>query len=43
VFYDSVINGKNSMPAWGDVLLPGEIELLWYYKTSAQFRIFSQW
>jgi len=31
-FYDSVINGKNSMPAWGDVLLPGEIELL---KTSA--------
>jgi ABC-type amino acid transport substrate-binding protein len=35
-FYDSVINGKNSMPAWGDVLLPGEIELLWYYvKTRA--------
>ena len=24
------------MPAWGDVLLPGEIELLWYYvKTRA--------
>ena len=35
-FYASVINGKNSMPAWGDVLLPGEIELLWYYvKTRA--------
>lgn len=30
-FANSVLNGKGDMPAWGDVLLPDELELLWYY------------
>lgn len=30
-FYDSVSNGRGAMPAWGDVLLPGELDLLWLY------------
>jgi len=30
-FMDSVTNGKNSMPAWGDVLKPEEINALWAY------------
>ena len=30
-FFTSVIHGKNSMPAWGDMLQPDEIEALWAY------------
>ena len=30
-FVTSVVQGKNSMPAWGDMLKPEEIELLWAY------------
>ena len=30
-FVNSVTHGKNTMPAWGDMLQPGEIEALWAY------------
>lgn len=30
-FVVSVVRGKNSMPAWGDMLQPDEIEALWAY------------
>lgn len=30
-FYNSVKNGKGDMPAWGDILRPDELDLLWYY------------
>ncbi len=30
-FLNSVTHGKNTMPAWGDMLEPGEIEALWAY------------
>lgn len=30
-FVASVTRGKNSMPAWGDMLQPDEIEVLWAY------------
>lgn len=30
-FVDSVIRGKKTMPAWGDILKPGEVEALWAY------------
>lgn len=30
-FFTSVVRGKNSMPAWGDMLQPDEIEALWAY------------
>ena len=30
-FVISVVRGKNSMPAWGDMLKPEEIEVLWAY------------
>ena len=30
-FYDSVANGKDAMPAWGDILRPGELDALWVY------------
>jgi mono/diheme cytochrome c family protein len=30
-FVESVTNGKNNMPPWGDVLKPGDIEALWAY------------
>ena len=30
-FVNSVTNGKNSMPAWGGLLKPEEIEALWAY------------
>jgi len=30
-FMDSVTNGKNTMPPWGDVLKPDEIQALWAY------------
>ena len=35
-FETSVMKGKGDMPAWGDVLLPDELDLLWHYvKTRA--------
>jgi mono/diheme cytochrome c family protein len=34
-FVDSVTNGKNGrMPAWGDMLSPAQIDLLWAYVKS---------
>ena len=30
-FVDSVANGKNAMPSWGDVLKPVDIQALWTY------------
>lgn len=30
-FVNSVTHGKNTMPAWGDMLKPEEIDLLWAY------------
>jgi mono/diheme cytochrome c family protein len=31
-FVNSVLHGKNNrMPAWGDMLSPKEIDLLWAY------------
>ncbi|MEX0285240.1 MAG: c-type cytochrome [Paracoccaceae bacterium] len=30
-FYNSVENGFEAMPAWGDILLPGELDALWAY------------
>jgi mono/diheme cytochrome c family protein len=30
-FYDAVLNGRGSMPAWGDILLPEEMDALWRY------------
>ena len=30
-FVNSVMHGKNTMPAWGDLLQPDEIEALWAY------------
>ncbi len=30
-FVNSVTNGKNSMPPWGDMLQPDEIEAIWAY------------
>ena len=30
-FVESVNFGRGDMPAWGDVLLPDELELLWHY------------
>ena len=34
-FVDSVTNGKNTMPAWGDVLSKDDIAALWAYVSSA--------
>lgn len=35
-FETSVMKGKGDMPAWGDILLPEELDLLWHYvKTRA--------
>jgi len=33
-FKRSVIDGVGDMPAWGDMLVPGELELLWAYVSS---------
>jgi mono/diheme cytochrome c family protein len=33
-FVDSVTNGRNAMPPWGDVLKPDEIQALWAYVVS---------
>lgn len=30
-FVNSVTHGKNSMPAWGDMLKPEEIDAIWAY------------
>lgn len=30
-FVDAVNNGKGDMPAWGDILLPEEIDAIWVY------------
>ena len=30
-FADTVNNGKGDMPAWGDILLPEEIDAIWVY------------
>jgi mono/diheme cytochrome c family protein len=30
-FRSGVLNGKGDMPAWGDVLLPEEVDALWVY------------
>jgi mono/diheme cytochrome c family protein len=30
-FVDSVTNGKNSMPPWGSLLKPADIDALWAY------------
>jgi mono/diheme cytochrome c family protein len=30
-FVNAVTHGKNTMPAWGDMLKPEEIEVLWAY------------
>jgi mono/diheme cytochrome c family protein len=35
-FVDSVTKGKNSMPAWGDLLKPEEIEALWAYVVAGE-------
>jgi outer membrane biosynthesis protein TonB len=35
-FVESVTNGKNSMPPWGGLLSPGEIDALWAYLLSRQ-------
>lgn len=33
-FEDAVLNGKGDMPAWADILEPGELEALWAYVVS---------
>jgi mono/diheme cytochrome c family protein len=33
-FVNSVVHGKRAMPAWGAVLEPDEIDLLWAYVSS---------
>jgi mono/diheme cytochrome c family protein len=35
-FIQSVTNGKNSMPPWGDVLKANEIEALWAYFSAGE-------
>lgn len=35
-FIQSVTNGKNNMPPWGDVLKPEEIAALWAYFTQGE-------
>ncbi len=32
-FVDAVINGKNAMPSWGDVLDADDVDTLWVYVT----------
>jgi mono/diheme cytochrome c family protein len=35
-FVNSVTNGKNSMPPWGGVLKPEDIEALWSYVVAGE-------
>jgi mono/diheme cytochrome c family protein len=35
-FVNSVSKGKNSMPPWGDLLPPGDIEALWAYVVAGE-------
>ena len=35
-FVNSVTNGKNSMPTWGSLLKPSEIEELWAYVVAGE-------
>ena len=35
-FADSVTNGRNAMPPWGDVLSPDEIAALWAYVVAGE-------
>jgi mono/diheme cytochrome c family protein len=35
-FVNSVTNGKNSMPPWGGLLKPAEIEELWAYVVAGE-------
>jgi mono/diheme cytochrome c family protein len=35
-FVDSVTNGKNTMPAWGDVLSADDIAALWTYVVAGE-------
>ncbi len=35
-FVDSVTNGRNAMPPWGDVLKPDEIQALWAYLVAGE-------
>ncbi|HWI14475.1 MAG TPA: cytochrome c [Burkholderiales bacterium] len=35
-FVDSVTNGKNTMPPWGDVLSPDDIAALWSYVVTGE-------
>lgn len=37
-FVSSVARGKNSMPPWGDLLKPEEIEALWAYVVAGEKR-----
>lgn len=37
-FVESVINGKNAMPSWGDVLDPKGIDALWVYVSTGPNR-----
>lgn len=35
-FVDSVTYGKNTMPPWGDVLKPDDIQALWAYLVAGE-------
>jgi mono/diheme cytochrome c family protein len=32
-FVNSIVRGKNQMPAWGDMFKPDELDALWAYVT----------
>ena len=35
-FKRAVMEGKGDMPAWGDMLVPGELESLWAYVSAGE-------
>lgn len=35
-FVESVTNGRNNMPPWGDVLNPEDVEALWAYFSTGE-------
>ena len=35
-FINSIVRGKNQMPAWGDMLSPEQIEALWAYVVAGE-------